>query len=169
MDETDENERKKILKKLPDYLQRPLQAAWGMKLNGTDSNRQYFKTHKLPNMNWRGWKPNINLKYVQMKTIQNEGMLLSDFNFYESEKAKEAYAMAPDIENFDSGGGFGTLFNLKAELRGLGLMTSNISLEKTSTPGFWIASDIKQSISDRYEYGSNSITNSIQGFISNFI
>ncbi len=169
MDETDENERKKILKKLPDYLQRPLQAAWGMKLNGTDSNRQYFKTHKLPNMNWRGWKPNINLKYVQMKTIQNEGMLLSDFNFYESEKAKEAYAMAPDIENFDSGGGFGTLFNLKAELRGLGLMTSNISLEKTSTPGFWIASDIKQSISDRYEYGSNSVTNSIQGFISNFI
>ena len=87
MDETDEGERKKILKHLPDYLKRPLQAAWGEKMDDVgQSNRRYFRSHKLPGMAWRGWKPNVNLKHVKMKTIENEGMLLSDFGYYESEK-----------------------------------------------------------------------------------
>ena len=172
MNVTDKSEQKKILSYLPEYMKRPLQLAWGMELSEVDSNRKYFKNHKLPSFNWRGWKPNINLKHVQMKTIENEGMLLADFGFYESEKAKASYTMAPDIENYDQRnrmGGISTFLNLGAELRGLGVTTSNVSLEKTSTPGFWISSDIKQSIEDRYEMGSHSMTQTIQGLVSNFI
>jgi hypothetical protein len=172
MEETDESKRKKILKKLPEYLHRPLQAAWGQKLEDVKSNASYFRTHKLPNMTWRGWKPNINLKYVQMKTVQNEGMLLSDFGFYESEKAKASYEMAPDIENYDRGGfglGIWTFANLTAELKGMGVITSNVSLEQTSTPGFWLTADIKQSISDRTEVGMNSLGNMMNSLASNFI
>ena len=171
MDETDEGERKKILKHLPDYLKRPLQAAWGEELDNVQSNRRYFRSHKLPNLGWRGWKPNINLKHVKMKTIENEGMLLSDFGYYESEKAKPSYMLAPDIEQYDVGGrlGISTYTKLAAELRGMGIMTSNISLEQTSAPGLWITSDIKQSISDRYELTTNSMTNMIQGIVANFI
>ena len=171
MEETDENERKKILKKLPEYMQRPLQAAWGKKLNNVQSNMSYFLSHKLPSMNWRGWKPNINLKYVQMKTVQNEGMLLSDFGFYESEKAKASYEMAPDIEHYDRGRGLGigTFANLMAELKGLGIATSNVSLEQTSAPGLWFTADIKQSIEDRTELSGYTLTQTMQGFVSNFI
>ena len=153
-------------------MQRPLKLAWGMKLDDVQSNREYFRNHKLPSFNWRGWKPNINLKHVQMKTIENEGMLLADFGFYESEKAKASYTMAPDIDNYDQRnkmGGITTFLNLGAELRGLGVTTSNVSLERTNTPGFWISSDIKQSIEDRYEMGSHSMTQAIQGLVSNFI
>ena len=170
MNETDESERKKILKHIPDYLRRPLQAAWGMKLTGTESNGKYFRTHKLPSMNWRGWKPNINLKHVQMKTIQNEGMLLADFGFYESEKGKAAYEIAPDIENYDSRSPFSMFssLRLKAEMKGFGLGLTNVSIDRTSTPGMWISADIKQSIEDRTELATNSMTNAIQGLAANF-
>jgi hypothetical protein len=171
MEETDESERKKILKKLPEYLQRPLQAAWGKKLNNVQGNLSYFMSHKLPGMNWKGWKPNVNLKYVQMKTVQNEGMLLSDFGFYESEKAKAAYEMAPDIEHYDRGRGLGigTFTSLMAELKGLGIATSNVSLEQTSSPGLWFTADIKQSIEDRSELASYNLTHIMQGITANFI
>ena len=170
MDVTDESEREKILKEVPDYLKRPLQAAWGMELEDVKSNRRYFKNHKLPGVGWRGWKPNINLKHVKMKTIQNEGMLLSDFGFYESEKAKAAYEIAPDIDNYDSRSvGFNSTLRLKAEMKGLGVRLSNVSIEKTSAPGFWITADMKQSLEERAEYGANSIHNGIQSFVANFI
>jgi hypothetical protein len=169
MDVTDESERKKILKKMPDYLKRPLQAAWGMEMEEVQSNRKYFKSHKLPGVGWRGWKPNINLKHVKMKTIENEGMLLADFGFYNSEKAKAQYHMAPDIENYDSRSPFSSSLRLMAEMRGLGIITSNVSIERTSTPGFWMTADIKQSIGDRYEVATNSMTNTIQNLTANFI
>ena len=106
-----------------------------------------------------------------MKTIENEGMLLSDFGYYESEKAKPQYMMAPEIENYDIGGGLGisTYTKLAAELKGMGVSMSNISLEHTSTPGFWMTADIKQSITDRTELATNSMTNAIQGIVANFI
>ena len=170
MDVKDEDERKKILKKVPEYLRRPLQAAWGMELSDVQSNKKYFKSHKLPNFAWRGWKPNINLKHVKMKTIENEGMLLSDFGFYESEKAKEAYEIAPDIDNYDSRSiSFSSTLRLKAELKGMGVNLSNVTIEKTSTPGFWMTADIKQSIGDRMEYGGHSIAGAMQSLTANFI
>ena len=169
MDVTDESERKKILKKMPDYLKRPLQAAWGIEMEEVQSNRKYFKSHKLPGVGWRGWKPNINLKHVKMKTIENEGMLLADFGFYNSEKAKAQYYMAPDIEDYDSKSPFSSSLRLMAEMRGLGIITSNVSIERTSTPGFWMTADIKQSIGDRYEVATNSMANTIQSLTANFI
>ena len=170
MDVRDPKERKKILKYMPDYLQRPLQLAWGMKLNDVESNRKYFKSHKLPGVGWRGWKPNINLKHVQMKTIQNEGMLLADFGFYESEKGKAAYTMAPDIDNYDTGKGFSLFDNLRllAEMKGLGLGLTNVSIETTSAPGVWIGADIKQNIEDRAEIAGSSVSNALQGLAANF-
>jgi hypothetical protein len=172
MDVRDEKEQKKILKYMPEYLKRPLQLAWGMKLSDIESNRKYFKTHKLPSLNWRGWKPNINLKHVQMKTVQNEGMLLADFGFYESEKGKAAYTVAPDIENYDKGGRGFSMFRtlrLAAEMKGLGLGLTNVSIDRTSAPGMWISADIKQSIEDRTEITSVGLSNALQSLASNFI
>ena len=54
-------------------------------------------------------------------------------------------------------------------MKGLGVRLSNVSIEKTSAPGFWITADMKQSLEERVEYGSNSIHNGIQSFVANFI
>ena len=71
-----------------------------------------------------------------MKTIQNEGMLLSDFGYYESEKGKAQYQMAPDIDKFERGqSGLSYLANMSSALSGLNVSLQNISVEPTSAPG----------------------------------
>ncbi len=168
MNETDRKERKKILKTLPEYLRKPLQIAWNQKVEKVDSNRKFFKKHKMPGIAWRGWKPNINLKHVKMKTIQNEGMLLSDFGYYESEKSKMQYQMAPGIKHFDKGNHSGLKYwaNMTSALSGLGMSVQNISVEPTSSPGLWIVGDIKQTVSDVFKVGQYGISSGISGLTS---
>ena len=167
MNESSIKERKKILKQLPEYLRKPLQVAWGEKPDKLDSNLKFFKNHAMPGMVWKGWKPNINLKHVKMKTIQNEGMLLSDFGYYESEKSKMEYHMAPGIENFNKGqGAISYISNMTGTLSGLGMSVQNISVEPTSAPGLWIAADIKQTANDINKIGGYAVNSGIQSLTS---
>ena len=147
MDITDKKEQKKILKSVSPMMRRPLQAAWGMKLERVESNKKYFRVHAMPGVGWRGWRPNVNLKYVKMKTIENEGMLLSDFGYYESEKAKTTFEDAPDIRNYNNGNMFHTA-NIKAVMKGHGLHLHNVSVEKTRAPGIKIVGDVKEKVED---------------------
>ena len=152
MNVTDEKERKKILKSVSPMMRRPLQAAWGMKLERVESNRKYFKVHALPGFGWRGWRPNVNLKHVKMKTVENEGMLLSDFGYYNSEKAKATFEDAPDITDYDKGRGH--IFhraNIRAILKGHGLHLHNVSVETTRAPGVKIVGDIKEDVENRVD------------------
>ena len=152
MNITDEKERKKILKSVSPMMRRPLQAAWGMKLERVESNRKYFKVHALPGFGWRGWRPNVNLKHVKMKTVENEGMLLSDFGYYNSEKAKATFEDAPDITDYDKGRGH--IFhraNIRAILKGHGLHLHNVSVETTRAPGVKIVGDIKENVENRVD------------------
>ena len=165
MNETDRKERKKILKTLPEYLRKPLQIAWNEKVDDVESNNKFFKSHKLPGMAWRGWKPNVNLKHVKMKTIQNEGMLLSDFGYYESEKSKMQYHMAEGINDFDKGG-LHYMSNMVTALSGLGVSLQNISVEPTSSPGLWIVGDIKQTATDVMKVGQYGIASGLSGLTS---
>lgn len=147
MDITDKKEQKKILRSVSPSMRRPLQAAWGMKLERIDSNRKYFRVHAMPGAGWRGWRPNVNLKYVKMKTIENEGMMLSDFGYYESEKAKTTFEDAPDIRGYDQGQMFRTL-DIATVMKGHGLHIRNVSIEKTRAPGITIVGDVKEKFED---------------------
>lgn len=158
MDVTDKDERKKILKSVSPMMRRPLQAAWGMKLERVESNRKYFRVHAMPGVGWRGWRPNVNLKYVKMKTVENEGMLLSDFGYYESEKSKVTFEDAPDIENFNRG----TILHsakIKAVMKGHGLHVHNVSIEKTRAPGIKIIGDVKERVEDRTDATGYKVAN----------
>ena len=166
MDETSKSKRKEILKYVPDYLKRPLQIAWNEKPSKVKKNGSYFRNKKLPGVAWKGWKPNINMKHVKMKTIENEGMLLSDFGFYESEKSKAGYHLAPDIDSYEGGSGIGYRANMLGTLNGLGVSVSNISLEQTSAPGLWIVGNIKQTASDVKKTTEYALGSGMQSVIS---
>lgn len=167
MNETNKNEREKILKMLPEYLRKPLQIAWKQRVNHLESNRKFFRKNALPGISWKGWKPNINLKHIKMKTIENEGMLLSDFGYYESEKSKMEYHMADDINNIDKGqSGLSYLANMTSALSGLGVSLNNISVEQSSSPGLWIVGDIKQTTSDIFKVGQYGVASGLQGLTS---
>ena len=160
MEVTDKKERKKILKSVSPMMRRPLQAAWGMKLERVESNRRYFNVHAMPGAGWRGWKPNVNLKYVKMKTIENEGMLLSDFGYYNSEKSKATFESAPEIENYDNGNMFHN-HNIRSVMKGRGLYLHNISVEKTRAPGIKIIGDVHEKVEDYSKVGSYKLAKAV--------
>lgn len=162
MDVTDKHEQKQILKYMPDYLKRPLQISWGQKPDKMKSNYRYFKRKKMPSMFWKGWKPNVNLKYVKMKTIQNEGMMLSDFGYYESEKAKPMYEAAPSIDDYNNNSGQLYRTNLLTSLHGMGIGPMNISVKTTSAPGLWIYGDVKSTVSDATKVAGYKVATAAQ-------
>jgi hypothetical protein len=53
-------------------------------------------------------------------------------------------------------------------MKGFGLGITNVSIDRTTTPGMWLSADIKQSISDRTELATNSMGNMLQGVFANF-
>lgn len=148
MNETDSKKRKEILSYMPKYLQKPLKIAWGEDYE-VRSNARYFKKKRLPNASWKGWKPNINMDHVKMKTIESEGMLLSDFGYYESEKSKAQYAHAAPVKKRKK---HGTTLGVRAKListmQGVGMPFQNISVEETSSPGISIFGDFQQQAQD---------------------
>lgn len=162
MDVTDKHEQKQILKYMPDYLKRPLQISWGQKPDKMKSNYRYFKRKNMPSMFWKGWKPNVNLKYVKMKTIQNEGMMLSDFGYYESEKAKPMYEAAPSIDDYNNNSGQLYRTNLLTSLHGMGIGPMNISVKTTSAPGLWIYGDVKSTVSDATKVAGYKVATAAQ-------
>ena len=162
MDVSDKHEQKEILKYMPGYLRRPLQIAWGQEPDKMKSNYRYFRRKNMPSMFWKGWKPNVNLKYVKMKTIQNEGMMLSDFGYYESEKAKPTYENAPSIDDYRSNSGQLYRTNLLTAFKGLGVGPTNITVNTTSSPGLWIFSDVVNNVHDTTKVAGYKIATAAQ-------
>ena len=163
---SDKKQQKEILKYVPDYLAKPLKIAWGEKPDRIQSNRSYFKGHKMPSMAWKGWKPNINMKHIKIKTIENEGMVMSDFGYYDSEKSKASFEMAPDIERYSQSNAITGRLNMMGALHGLGINASNVTVEQTSNPGMWILSDITGSAYDVKKAASYQALNAINGVVN---
>lgn len=74
---TNPQERNEILKLIPNDLQGILKNKWGMSDNvqrGFDTNESYFKTHQLPDANWKGWSPDFPIQDFQTVTMKQEGL-----------------------------------------------------------------------------------------------
>lgn len=156
----DPKEQKKILKVVSPYKRKILQQLWGMKIDKLESNESYFSKHKLPSMFWAGWKPTVDMDNIKMKTIQNEGMLLSDFGMYDSNLQQPAARNTEGIKNYDSGTNLLSLKkNLFTSLTGIGLTGVEVSIEPSQTPGIQMITNFAR-ISD---YNIKQKINSIFG------
>jgi hypothetical protein len=125
-------------------LERALKRAWGEKQEGMD----------LPDFTWAGLRPNVDMADVQVKTISNEGMLLSDIGFYESQLRD------PDIINLEPKGEQDTTAleaNIQATLKGLGLWGVDVSVQPASISGIQVVA----SVTRRVEYKIDSAVNDI--------
>ena len=144
--ETDKKKRKEILKYVSPYQRRALQIAWGEKnVDKVESNSSYFKNHALPGVFWAGWSPTVDMENVKIKTIENEGMLLSDFGIYDSQKDEIGAITAPTVGTFDKGntdGGLGLQARLQGALNGCGLLGVKVSVSPTSASGIEVVANI---------------------------
>lgn len=80
-----EEERQKILKVVPDYLKRILQASWGYKVDDREDLETYFSQHYLPDENWMGWEESTNLDDVRVKLIKKANLDFSEFDVWEDD------------------------------------------------------------------------------------
>lgn len=141
--ENDPKARKKILKYVSPYKQKALQVLWGEDTDRQESNYNYFHNHRLPNMFWAGWRPDVDLDHVKMKTIENEGMLLSDFGIYESQKNEPAAVMAPEIRNMNNASNaIAIQRDMVSMLNGLGFVGVDVSVEQTQQSGLQFVTNI---------------------------
>lgn len=60
----------------------------------------YEKKYGLPDWRWAGWRPEVNIDDIKMKTVAAEGMDLTDFGFWEADLDKASYA--PSLGSDDS-------------------------------------------------------------------
>lgn len=140
--ENDPKKQKEILKYMSPYKRRVLEVAWGKEPSKLDSNTKFFATHKLPGTFWSGWQPDVNLDNVQIKTIENEGMLLSDFGFYDSQADSAEVRSAPSVDMHDGTGGIELRKNLITALNGVGLTGVDVSIEPSEEPGIQMIANI---------------------------
>lgn len=142
--ERDEDKREEILRYASPFIKKALSLAWGTDAPDTVSNEDYFKqeNHPLPGSDWAGWKPGEehNLDNIEMKTIHNEGMLLSDFGYYENQLEKHDAMYAPKItanESHES-----VKRNISKILEGRGLHNVEVNVVANGHDGNKIMADI---------------------------
>ena len=154
--ERDEDKRRKIMRISSPALQKALMLAWGKtKSDKSDSekmaeNQQYFQHHYLPTADWEGWRPDVDLKDVEVKTIANEAQNLSDFGFYESQLRDPKTVAAPDLPHDRANRGVDIRRELKRILQGKGLRNVNVDVTESATLSTTqIKADIKTYTSGR--------------------
>jgi len=96
-------QRKDILQYLPKYLKPVYEAAWSKSGDDRFSYHQYrdaadtraseyFSRHGLPDSSWMGWNPGVNMRHVQVKTVDAMGnSVAEDFhrlNLFEADRVK---------------------------------------------------------------------------------
>lgn len=128
--ERDKDKREKILNTVSPQLKKALQMAWKMDLDKEETNEEYFTKHKLPDANWAGWRPDVDMQGIQAKTIKNEGATLSDFGLYESAlDTPSANLFGDDLQYSDYSESSSTVEkNLKYILKGQGLKDVDIKV-----------------------------------------
>jgi len=159
--ETDPKRRKEILKYISPYRRKVLQILWGEEPTKVKTNREFFANHQLPGVFWAGWQPDIDLDKVAVKTIKNEGMLLSDFGFYESEAEDIETIMAPEVDYDRQTSPLELRKNLLAALNGAGLIGVDVSIEPSSQPGIQMVANIIRINEYKIKQKVNSITGRI--------
>ena len=153
--EVNPDKRNVILNKVSPFLRKALQLAWGQTVDEQEDNETFFAKHELPVANWAGWAPQYDLNNIEVKTIENEAMNLSDFGYYDSQARDEKVINAPTVNyrGMSRDHNEAAVKNYMEDvLKGAGLKDVDISVEAGPTGGgttIWAA--VKQMMGIRTE------------------
>lgn len=170
---TDE-EKEKILKLVPENQRRIYKALWGMGLEDQKPLEYYMQKYDIPDWNWEGWRPEYSLEDIKVKAVQEAGLDMSSFNFWDDDIAASQYV--PDLQEGDGGGnefyqerppsnfkGFNALKqNLINILQGQGLRNVNVvvtpNVGSESQVNFTYTEDRQDEIEEHLrQYGSRYV------------
>lgn len=133
--ETDKDKREKILKTVSPSLRRALQVSWGMRQDPKVDNETFFQYYYLPDSHWAGWRPEVDINDIAVKTIENEGLNLSDFGFYESNLREPMTRAATPLPFDRHNADLKISSELRSLLRGKGLKNVEVNITEKNTMG----------------------------------
>jgi hypothetical protein len=88
-------EQEKVLELVPENQRRIYKAIWGYGLEPQKPIEYYAQKYNIPDPTWEGWRPEYNLEDIKLKVVQQYGLDLSDFNYWNDDI--EAAQYVPDI------------------------------------------------------------------------
>ena len=159
--ERDKDKREKILATVSPSLQRALRMSWGMKYQKPATNSEFFKDHYLPDANWEGWRPDVDLRDIEVKTVENEAMNLSDFGFYESQLRNPGAIAAEPLPYNEENRDVNVSSALRKALRGRGLKNVEVDVvernsmgptEIVANIGTWAGIDHQRDVESAFAY-----------------
>lgn len=92
---TDPEERKEILKIVPDNQKTAYRILWGMGDTERESLAEMFRKYYLPDKDWVGWQEGVSLEDAMIKLIENEGLDPKDFGLWKDFTVDEKLTPAP--------------------------------------------------------------------------
>lgn len=104
--------------------------------------KEYFKGNVLPDENWEGWEASNSLDHVKIKVMRDEGIELTEANFWADDEA------AADASGVDSIPMTPPLFSsinqgeLEKVLRGAGLQDVRIQMVSAPSDSFGIQTSL---------------------------
>ena len=132
-------ERQEILRLVPKNQRNIYRKQWGLDIKSEDdiSNEEFFSEYVLPDSNWEGWRPETSLENIQIKVMQNEGMDLTEANYWDEhvDRAEMSQEQAIPIRKM-APTGVSTLINqarLKKALEGAGLRDVRIGMKTSAS------------------------------------
>jgi len=100
-----EKERKRILKIMPKYTRRFLEAQWGKEIsqdNRRESLQSFFKDNYLPGPNWGGWSEDVDIDDIKYKVVKQEGLEASEFGLWDDHAYRASMLKVDPPRNFKS-------------------------------------------------------------------
>lgn len=95
--EANAEDREKILKLVPENQRRIYKAMWGMGLEEQKPLEYYMQKYDIPDWDWEGWNPEYDLEDVKVKTVMNEDLDMTEFNFWHDDVLASQYV--PDLHD----------------------------------------------------------------------
>ena len=122
-------DRRRILELVPDN-QRPLyQRYFGEDVDQPLSNEEYFQRYQLPDEDWAGWEPNQSLDNAKIKVMKQEGVELTEANYWpDDEKIADESGLEPIEMKRRNLSGFINTGELQKILQGAGLQNVHIGM-----------------------------------------
>lgn len=131
------SERQQILKLVPKNQRRFYQRAFGLEEDPIKDITEFSDEYTLPDSDWEGWRPEVSLDHIKLKVMREEGMDLTEGNYWtDSEMAADesgvqAIEMKETAKNPLSA--FINKGRLQEALEGQGLKDVRISLQASAS------------------------------------
>jgi hypothetical protein len=157
-------DREKILELVPENQRRIYRAIWGEELEEQKPLEYYAEKYNIPDVSWEGWRPEFSLEDIKVKVVQEEGLDLSDFNYWGDDI--EASTYTPDVPNqqYEAQAEFLGYKNLEQNIRSIMQGEGLWDVQVTVSPSNGTETDVSvsyeedrsQEISDHLKYNMES-------------